>query len=213
MVGWYILGSLLLLLTILWLLRVRVEIVFGQELHIVAQIGPKKLTLLPKPEKKAKAKKDKKKSQTAVQEEKKEKPKKKFPFTFDDIRSALPVLFEALKKALGKIRRRMRVDPLEVSIVFADNDPVKVAQMYGWANTAVWSMMPQLEQLIHIPRPHIHLGVDYNTFETKAEGRVGVKLRVGDVIVIALTLAVPVLKWYLAWRKKRTAPKEETKTV
>ena len=213
MIGWYILGGIVLLLLVIWLLRVSVEIVFGQELHLTVQIGPKKLTLLPKPEKKEKPKKEKKKKpeQPAAAEGKKEK--KKFPFTFEDIRSALPVVFEALKKALGKIRRRMVVDPLDISLTFAGDDPAKVAEMYGWAGTAVWTIMPQLEQLIHIPRPHIHLGVDYDTFRLRAEGRVGVKLRVGDVIVIVLTLALPVLKWYLAWRKKNSPAKQEPKNV
>ena len=213
MIGWYILGGIVLLLLVIWLLRVSVEIVFGQELRVTAQIGPKKLTLLPKPEKKEKPEKEKKKKaeQPAAAEGKKEK--KKFPFTFEDIRSALPVVFEALKKALGKIRRRMVVNPLDISITLAGNDPAKVAEMYGWAGTAVWTIMPQLEQLIHIPNPHIHLGVDYDTSRTVAEGRVGVKLRVGDVIVIALTLALPVLKWYLAWRRKNAPVKQEPKHV
>ena len=203
MIGWYIFGGIVLLLVILLLLWVRVQIEFGQTLCIMVQIGPKKLTLLPKPEKSEKKQKKQKKQPSDEQKKSVQpKEKKKFPFTFEDIRSALPVVFEALKKALRKIRRRMRVDPLEMSVVFGHNDPAKVAQMYGWANTAVWSMMPQLEELIHIPRPHIHLGVDYNTFETKAEGRVGVKLRIGALIVIVLTLAIPVMKWYLAWRKK-----------
>ena len=214
MVGWCILGGIVLLLLAVWLLRLRVEIVFGQELRVTAKIGPKKLTLLPKPEKKEKPKKEKKKKSeqpAAAGEGKKEK--KKFPFTFEDIRSALPVVFEALKKALGKIRRRMVVDPLGVSITLAGDDPAKVAEMYGWAGTAVWTMMPQLEQLLHIPQPHIHLGVDYDMFTVHAEGRVGVRLRVGDVIVIALTLALPVLKWYLARRRKNAPQKETTKNV
>ena len=214
MVFLYILGGILLLLAILCLLRVHVQLSFGQELRVVVQIGPKKLTVLPKAEKSGKKqKKQKKRSSNEQEKAVQKKEKKKFPFTFEDIRSALPVVFEALKKALRKIQRRMRVDPLEASIVFGHSDPVKVAQMYGWANTAVWSMMPQLEELIHIPHPHIHLGVDYDAVSTKAEGRVGIKLRVGAVVVIALTLAVPVLKWYLAWRKKNTPKKEETKTV
>ena len=49
------------LLLAVWLLRLHVEIVFGQELRVTAKIGPKKLTLLPKPEKKEKPKKEKKK--------------------------------------------------------------------------------------------------------------------------------------------------------
>ena len=216
MVGWYILGGIFLLLLIVWLLRVSVQIAFGQELHVMLQIGPKKLTILPKQDKLPKKGKEKKKKPAPEQKAEK-KEKKKFPFTFEDVRSALPVVFDALKKTLGKLRRRMVVDPLDVSITFAGNDPAKVAEMYGWAGTAVWTMMPQLEQLLHIPHPHIHLDVDYNTFRISAEGRVGVKFRVGDLIVIVLTLAVPVLKWYMAWRKKNAAPKEppkeETKNV
>ena len=120
---------------------------------------------------------------------------------------------ETLQKALRKIRRRMRVDPLDISITFAGDDPAKVAEMYGWANTAMWTMMPPLEQLIHIPDPHIHLGVDYNSIRMTAEGRVGVKFRVGDLIIIGLTLAVPLLKWYLSWRRKAVPQKEEMKNV
>ena len=213
MIGWYILGGIVLLLLAIWLLRVSVEIAFGQELRVTAKIGPKKLTLLPKPEKRERAPKKKKKKALAAEKKTEDKGKKKFPFTFEDIRSAAPVVFEALQKALRKIRRRMRVDPLDISITFAGDDPAKVAEMYGWANTAMWTMMPPLEQLIHIPDPHIHLGVDYNSFRITAEGRVGVRFRIGDLIVIALTLAVPVLKWYMNRRKKAAPQKEETKTV
>ena len=213
MIGWYILGGIVLLLLAIWLLRVSVEIAFGQELRVTAKIGPKKLTLLPKPEKRERAPKKKKKKAPAAEKKTEDKGKKKFPFTFEDIRSAAPVVFEALQKALRKIRRRMRVDPLDISITFAGDDPAKVAEMYGWANTAMWTMMPPLEQLIHIPDPHIHLGVDYNSFRMTAEGRVGVRFRIGDLIVIALTLAVPVLKWYMNRRKKAAPQKEETKTV
>ena len=213
MIGWYILGGIVLLMLAIWLLRVSVEIAFGQELRVTAKIGPKKLTLLPKPEKRERAPKKKKKKALAAENKTEDKGKKKFPFTFEDIRSAAPVVFEALQKALRKIRRRMRVDPLDISITFAGDDPAKVAEMYGWANTAMWTMMPPLEQLIHIPDPHIHLGVDYNSFRITAEGRVGVRFRIGDLIVIALTLAVPVLKWYMNRRKKAAPQKEETKTV
>ena len=208
MVGWYILGGMLLLLVGIWMLRVRAEIAFGRELCVMVQIGPKKLTILPKLDKPKKAKKTEKKQTKTAQQNEKPKEKKKFPFTFDDVRSVLPVIWEALQKALRKIQSRMVVDPLDVSIVFGGSDPVKSAQMYGWTGTAVWTIMPQLEQLIRIPHPHIHLDVDYDSCRIAAEGRVGVKFRVGDLLVIALTLAVPVLKWYLAWRRKKNAPSE-----
>lgn len=214
MVGWYILGGILLLLVVVWLLRVGVDVRFGDELRVAVKIGPAKITVLPQQEKKKKPKKEKPQKEKKTEKKPAEKKeKKKSPFTFSDVRSAVPVLFEALKKALGKIRRRMRIDPLDVCVIFAGDDPAKVAEMYGWANSAMWTMMPQLERLLQIPDPHIHLGVDYERYDLHAEGRVGVTFRVGDLIVIGLTLAVPVLKWYLGWRKEVKRREEVAKTA
>ena len=214
MIGWYILGGILLLLVVVWLLRVGVDIRFGDELRVAVKIGPAKITVLPQQEKKKKPKKEKPQKEKKTEKKPAEKKeKKKSPFTFSDVRSAVPVLFEALKKALGKIRRRMRIDPLDVCVIFAGDDPAKVAEMYGWANSAMWTMMPQLERLLQIPDPHIHLGVDYERYDLHAEGRVGVTFRVGDLIVIGLTLAVPVLKWYLGWRKEVKRREEVAKTA
>lgn len=210
MIGWYILGGIVLLLVAVWLLRVGVDIRFGDALCVTAKIGPVKIAVLPKPEKPEKEKKKKAKEKKSTEKTAEKKEKKKFPFSFSDIRSAAPVLFAALKKALGKIRRRMKIDPLDVCVIFAGEDPAKVAEMYGWANSAMWTAMPQLERLLRIPDPHIHLGVDYERYDLRAEGRVGVRFRLGDLIVIVLTLAIPVLKWYLDWRKGQKKP-EETK--
>ena len=209
MIGWYILGGIVLLLAVVWLLCVGVEVRFGEALRVLAKIGPVKITVLPKAEKS-----EKKETKEKQPEEKsgKKKEKKKFPFTFDDIRSAAPVLFDALKKALSKTRRRVKVDPLDVCVIFAGEDPARVAEMYGWANSAMWTVMPQLERLLRIPDPHIHLGVDYERYDLRAEGCAGVRCRVGDVIIIVLTLAFPVLKWYLNWRKGQKKAKEAKKS-
>ena len=215
MVGWYILLGVLALLLAIWLLRVGVQVAFGQELRLTLVVGPKKIVLLPKRDKKKKTKK--KVPDKRAKPAEKAGEKEKLPFTFEDVRSVVPVVFDALQKALGKIRRKMRVDPLTLSISFGGEDPVKVAQMYGWTNTAVWTMMPPLEQMLHIPDPHIHLETDYNSLCIKAEGRVGVKFRVGDLIIIGLTMALPLLRWYLDWRRKQPGQtgtkKEATKNV
>lgn len=198
----WILGILALLVVVILLLRVGVRISFGREMHITAKVGAVQIVILPKEKKAEKPKKKKQKAEKKKEPGvKKEKQKRKF--TFEEVKSAAPVLFEALKKALGKIRRRMRVDPLKVSICFGGEDPSQVAQVYGWANTAMWTVMPQLERLIHIPHPYIHMEVDYNSFSTRAEGEVGISFRIGDLLGIAFALAIPMLKWYLAWQKSR----------
>lgn len=203
MIALWILGILALLVAVILLLRAGVQISFGRELHIAAKVGPVRLTILPKEKKTEKPKKEKKKKAEGKKEPGAKKDKKKGKFTFEDVKSVAPVLFGALKNALGKTRRSMRVDPLRISICFGDEDPSRVAQIYGWANTAMWTAMPQLERLIHIPDPHIHMEVDYNSFSTRAEGEVGICFRVGDLLGIALALAFPMLKWYLAWQKER----------
>ncbi len=94
-------------------------------------------------------------------------------------------------------------------MVFAGEDPADTAQTYGYANAALWVVMPELEELFHIPKPSICLSMDFDRTETRAEGTVGVSLRVCDLIAIALTLALPVGKWL---RRYRRAHRNDAKT-
>ena len=61
--------------------------------------------------------------------------------------------------------------------------------------------MPQLEDLFHIPDPSLHLRMDYSAKETRAEGSVGLSLRVWDMLIIAFALMRPMLKWYRRFRR------------
>ena len=201
MIVLYILGALVLLIVLVLSLRVGVQISFGEELQAKAKIGPVKITLFPKPEKKEKEQKTTEKSAVKGKKE-------KIKFTFADIRQALPIVLDAVQKALGKVRRTVRIDPLRVSITFGDENPAKVAEMYGWAGTAVWTLMPPLEELLHIPDPRIHLEADYNRFSTHFEGEVGLSFRIGQLLRIALLL-LPILRWYLQWQKEKEAAKNK----
>ena len=58
-----------------------------------------------------------------------------------------------------------------------------------------------LEELFYIPKPSVYLGMDFTKAETSAEGTVGVSLRVCDLFAILFTLATPVGKWFLRWRR------------
>ena len=63
--------------------------------------------------------------------------------------------------------------------------------------------MPVLEQLLVIPRPYIHLDIDFTAEETKILGSVGVSARIGTLVRIGLTLAIPALRWLLTYLKKK----------
>ena len=98
MIGWWILGILLLVILLLCLTRVGVLIRFGEELTVSARFGFLKFQVLPE---KKKPPKDEKKPEEAQkkQTQKQEKPKKAFPKpTLSDIRDAWKALWPPLKK-------------------------------------------------------------------------------------------------------------------
>lgn len=204
MVALWILGILLLLIILLLLLRVGVRIRFGDELCVTATAGPIRLQLVPKPEKE---KKEKPKKETASGAKKeggeKKSSDKKLPLglTFADIRSALPALWESLKRGLRRTRQRLRIDPMQLSVCFGGDDPARVAETYGWANVAMWTVMPEVEKLTRMPDPRIHLETDFNAAETRVSGEVGLSFRIGDLVSIGIAFAGPALKWFRAFRK------------
>ena len=194
MIGWWILGILLLVILLLCLTRVGVLIRFGEELSVSARFSFLKFQVLPE-----------KKKQT----QKQKKPKKTFPKpTLSDIRDAWKAMWPPLKKALRRTRRGVRIDPLDVSVILGGQaEPADAAQLYGELHGAVWTGMPVLEQLLVIPRPHIHLDVDFTAEETKILGSVGFSARIGTLLRIGMTVAIPGLRWLLAYmKKKKQAP-------
>lgn len=206
MVALWILGILLLLILVLLLLRVGVRLQFGEELRVTAIAGPIWLQLVPEPEKK---KPDKPKKEKAPKKKKEKTPedgekKRSLGLTFRDIRSALPALWESLKRGLRKTRQRLRIDPMHLSVCFGGDDPAQVAELYGWANTAMWTVMPEMERLTRMPNPHIHLETDFTASETHISGEVGLSFRIGDLLAIGFAFAGPALRWYRAFRKEKS---------
>ena len=198
-----VIGIILLLFLLISLLRVGAIVDFGGELRVRLRVGPVRLTVLPKKEKKAK--KAEETSEKAPEEKKKPKaagghrlPK----LSFSELRELVGTALGALKRTLRRTCRRTRIDPLEVGVIFAGDDPADTAQTYGYANAALWTLMPKLEELFYIPKPSVYLGMDFAKAETSTEGTVGVSLRVCDLFAILFTLAVPVGKWFLRWRRR-----------
>lgn len=204
MVALWILGILLLLILVLLLLRVGVRLQFGEELRVTAIAGPIRLQLVPEPEKKKPDKPKKEKAPKKKKEKTPEDGEKSLGLTFRDIRSALPALWESLKRGLRKTRQRLRIDPMRLSVCFGGDDPAQVAELYGWANTAMWTVMPEMERLTRMPDPHIHLETDFTASETHISGEVGLSFRIGDLLAIGFAFAGPALRWYRGFRKEKS---------
>ena len=205
MTALWILGILAVLILLLCLTRVGVLARFGGELSVTVRFGLFRFQVLPTSKKPTKHEKPTEKD-TEPNRPPKDKPARKaFPKpSFGEIRDALQTLWPPLKKALDRTRRGVRIDPLDLSVILGgQTEPADAARLYGELHGAVWAGMPALEQMLVIPHPHIHLDVDFTAEETTLQGTVGISARIGTLLRIGMTAAIPVLRWLLAYLKKK----------
>lgn len=104
--------------------------------------------------------------------------------------------------------------PLDLSITLGgQRDPASAAELYGTLHMAVWTMMPPLEQLLVIPDPHIHLGIDFDAPSTVMNGKAGISIRIGTLIAVGAGVGFPALKWFLRFlrqhKKEQAAPAQK----
>lgn len=211
MIWRWILGVILLLLLLL-LTRVGVQAkMHSGVLSVDVRVGLLRFRLFPAKKKPEEAPKPEKTGTKQAAETPKQKPK----IAFADIRDAVQTLWPPLKRALNRTRKGIRIHPLTASLTLgAANDPASGAEQYGYLHAGVWTVMPMLEKLLVIPEPSIHIGIDFDTPDTTAEGEVGLSARVGTLLGVALTIGIPALRWFLRWRKKmkKQSPAPSQKT-
>ena len=209
-----VIGIILLIFIALGFLRVGALMQFGDELRLQLSVGPFRFTLLPAKEKKEKTpKKAKEKKPKPEGGEAKKKPTTLSKLTKEELKDLITTALSALKETAKRTCKRLRIDPLEILVVFGGTDPADIAQTYGYASAAMWGVMPHLEDLFRIPDPSLYLRMDYSAAKTRAEGTVGLSLRIRDGLHISLALLIPMLKWYLRYKKAhKNAPPAEKPT-
>lgn len=212
--------ALLIVLLIVLLLRTRVGVWAAldreKNLRLDARFGVFRFHILPAKPKKPKVEKKPKKPKKE-KPPKAEQPERKKPglsFALEDLEDALHTVLPALMRALGRLGRGIRIKPLRASVTLPGlEDPAAAAQNYGMVQAAVWGGMPQLERLVDIREPYIHMDVDFMAEDLALEGEAGVTLRIGTLLAMGFGVAFPALGWFLRWRKrcKTRPPKPEKK--
>ena len=192
----YIILGILLFFFLLSLLRIGVRADFAGDLadtRVTVIAGPARIQMLPKPDKPEKPKKPKKekKKKTPQEEITKGKEKKKLSLSAQDIKTLLPAVWASLKGGLRKTRQRLLINPLELSAVLPGAmDPAGAAELYGYINAGMWTVMPQLEQLTRIPDPGLHVEVDFDSEQLRLTGRLGVSLQIRDLFAIGWAFVI-----------------------
>lgn len=195
----WILGVLAALLLLLCLTRVGARVVLKDGSATVdVKVSVFRIRVYPKKEKPEAEQKDKKKK------EKGKGSKKTFPKpSLEDIKDAAKTLWPPLKKTVGRVRRGIRIHPMNLSLTLGgQEEPDKTAELYGYLHSGMWSVMPVLEEGLDIPDPHLHIGIDFTSEQAVVEGELGVTARIGTLLRAGLTVGIPALRWFLKYRKK-----------
>lgn len=231
----WILGIIGFLLFLLCMTRVGAwGKVSGSELTLDIKFGVFRIHILPKKAKKPNPKKEAKKAAREAEAAAKKAAKKaekdaakakqkeeREPFScktarlkelLADVREAVDAIWPPLKRGLKRIGKGIRIQPLQLSMTIGgQEDPAQAAQLYGYLHAAVWTVMPALEQLLTIPDPYLHVGMDFDSPDTKVEGEAGISIRVGTLIAVGFTVLIPALRWFLKWNKKKKQAQKPVK--
>lgn len=151
--------------------------------QLYAKIGPVKLRLLPR--KKKEAVKQKPKTKSA--------PKEKKGGSLSDFYPVVGLVWDFL----GKVRRKLRVNHLQLKITLAGGDPADLALNYARAWAAVGNLMPRLEQFVVIKKRDIEVLCDFTADKTLVLAGGDVTITVGRLLYLSLWHGVPVVREFM----------------
>ena len=207
---------LLAVMAVLWLIsliRIGGRVRYGKAgLFVTALAGPFRIQLLPmKPKKEKKEKKPKKvKEPPKEAESAEEKPK---PEDRAGTLSRLMKLLPVVGQACGALKRKIRIDNLELELIWGGADPAAVALSYGRANAALGMLWPILDNNFKVKRHSFQIGVDYTLTEPAVKARAAVTMTVGQIVTLGVHYGVKALVTWIksgrTLRKKQEALSHE----
>ncbi|MFG6353597.1 MAG: DUF2953 domain-containing protein [Oscillospiraceae bacterium] len=208
------LKALLIVLAVLWLIslvRIGGRVRYGEEgLFAWVLAGPLKIQLLPAKAKEKKPNKGKKKKELpAAAEKHKKEPKEGQPGTLSRLMKLLPVVGQAC----GALKRKIRIDDLELELIWGGSDPAAIALGYGQANAALGMIWPILDNNFKVKCHSFQIGMDYNRTQPGVEAEAAVTLTVGQIVTLGVHYGVKALVTWIKsgnpTRKKQEAMSHE----
>lgn len=197
---------LLVVLAVLWLLsliRLGGRVRYGAEgLFVWVLAGPLKLQVLPPKPKEKKPKKEKKKKEPpAVAEQHKKEPKEGQPGALSRLMQLLPVAGQAC----GALKRKIRIDDLDLQLIWGGSDPAAIALGYGQANAALGMIWPILDNNFKVKRHSFQVGLDYGRAQPGVELTAALTLTVGQIVALGVHYGVKALiTWIRSGKPTRT---------
>ena len=188
--GWLITLGILL---VLGLIPLGVSAVFDEDGALVRVIaGPVKIQVFPSKRGKKKSrkektpsekKKDNKSAGTKTSAASKENKKGGALSDF------LP-LVNVLLKFLNGLRKKLRVNVLNLKMIMAADDPCDLAVNYGKAWAVVGNLMPQLDRVFVIKKRNVEVECDFTADKTRVLAKLDITITLGRLLVLTVVLIV-----------------------
>jgi hypothetical protein len=208
MTGWIIVGCILLALVLLGQLRVGAAAAYSEDgFFLKLKVGPAFIQLLPpKAEAKERPPKPEKKPKKHPAQEgaKAEKPKKKG----NTLTLALRFI-PLVAKAAGRLLRKIRIDRLELSVIWGADDPAAAAQGYGLAHAALATLWPPMDHAFQVKEHDLRVDVDFQRQSPAFSARAQATMTIGQILGLALGLGFQALRIYLSFRREQTEQTEK----
>lgn len=199
----------LLVLTVLLIIPVGIDGGYnGKSLILGIKIGFFNIRLLPKKKKPYKLEKRKKpkkqKKQTEPNENKEKEPKQKKPFDKEQLRS----LVKFALKALGRFRKKLRVNYLRVHYTCASGDPFATAMGFGASNAVLNTIVPLLDDAFIIDRRDIGTSYDFLSDKPVFDFWITMTIQIWEILYIAIAFGFDLLMMKIKQKRKGQKRKE-----
>ena len=203
--GWYILGAVLLLLTLLLALPVGVRARWDGQPLVYLRLGPLRFQIFPgkkKPKKEKKVKEDASSSKKSPEKKNRPKPNR------EQILYTVSRAVRLLGKLPRRLRRGLRLDPLVLRLTVAGPDPADAAALYGQLCGALSALLPGLRQLLWVGHEDIRLSLDFDRMACTIWADIGVSMRLFHLLCIGFSALGSLIGWALGYRRLSPAPAE-----
>lgn len=198
MTWWMILLLVAAVLVLIGCIPVGIDAAYDGAARVRVCIGAVHLTLLP-PKKKHRrsAKRKQKQENNEPEHEKPEKNKSGFPADAAQLRR----LLELALSVLGQLRRKLRVERLELYVHFGGDDPAQAAIRYGQAWAVIGGLTPLLDRLFVIQRRCIEPRYTPGAQTMRVSGCARITMTIGRALALGLRAGFGVLKILIKSRK------------
>ena len=193
----------LVILAALLALPVGVDGAYGAEgIALALKIGPFRLTVLPG---------RKRKKPHREKREKKPRQSKKTK-TAAGNRPDLQLILEAVRaglRALGRFRRRLRVDLFRLRFVSGNPDPYRAAMNCAYASALLGSLGPAAGRAFRVEESRVETCVDFQAEKSVLDVRAVLSVRIWELLYVGLALGLALLGCWRRWKKRHEAAKDK----